>query len=427
MKKYFFQLDVIYCYFFIVLLLFPVLLYSQNQRILSLEDGLIEDKCGYYDKALAKRQLQELGDHWGYGYDSLLIDLGKWARSPYVTVDSIGVSVQQRAIWQLTISSNDPQNEPRRTVFIHARTHPGEVQSWWVTDELINLLLSEDEFAQLVRRKCVFYIIPMYNPDGVELEYPRENAHGIDIESNWSANPVEPEVAVLRSRFTQLMASDAPIEIALNMHSCSSCKRYFVYHDAVGTSVDFTVLEKQFISGVRSYFMSGIQPWYYFVSWKNGTPNYYPESWFWLNFGEAVMALTYEDMNCSSAGDYDKTAYAILHGVADYLDLVETAVLSNGQTETSTFTLHQNYPNPVNLSNRSTLSTIIQYNLETPQNIRLVVYDILGRKIDILDQGFRNAGEHRVFYNAASLANGLYFYRLETKNEARLRQFSVIK
>ncbi len=427
MKRYFRKPIFTACCFYISLLLFPSFFFAQSQRILSLDDGLIEDKCGYYDKALAKRQLQALGDHWGYGYDSLLVDLGKWARSPYVTVDSIGASVQNRGIWQLTITSVAPQVEPRRTVFVHARTHPGEVQSWWVTDELINLLLSEDEFAQLVRRKCVFYIIPMYNPDGVELEYPRENAHGIDIERNWSANPVEPEVAVLRSRFAQLMASDAPIEVALNMHSCSSCKRYFVYHDAAGTSVDFTLLEKQFIGGVRSYFLSGIQPWYYFVSWKNGTPDYYPESWFWLNFGEAVMALTYEDMNCSSAGDYDKTAYAILHGVADYLDVVETAVLSDPPTEASTFTLHQNYPNPVNLSNRSTLSTIIQYELETPQYIRLVIYDILGRKLEILDQGFRNAGEHRVFYNAVSLANGLYFYRLETKNEARIRQFSVIK
>ena len=142
------------------------------------------DKCGF-DQTLAKLQLASLGDHWGYGYDDLLSDLDYWAESPYVTVDSLGASVQNRAIWQLTITSDVPSSEPRKTVFIHARTHPGEVQGWWVTDELINLLLAEDEFGQFVRQRCVFYIIPMYNPDGVELEYPRENANGVDIESNW--------------------------------------------------------------------------------------------------------------------------------------------------------------------------------------------------------------------------------------------------
>ncbi|MCK5453584.1 MAG: hypothetical protein KAJ16_04440, partial [Calditrichia bacterium] len=255
------------------------------------------------------------GPHWGYGYDSLLADLPRWAQSSYVTIDSLGASVQNRALWQLTITADSPPTEPRRTVHVHARTHPNEVQGWWVTDELINLLLSEDPFSQFIREKCVFYIIPMYNPDGVELEYPRENANGVDLESNWNANPVEPEVAVLRQRFTDLMASTAPIEVAMNMHSAWVGKRYFVYHDTAGTSVAFTILEQDFIGGVRYYYLTGIEPWNYFISWTSGTPLVYPESWFWLNHAEAVMALTYEDMNSASAGNYDITAYALLHGV----------------------------------------------------------------------------------------------------------------
>ena len=44
----------------------------------------------------------------------------------------------------------------------------------------------------------------MHNPDGVELGYSRENANGLDIESGWDDNVLEPEVSVLQNRFLEL-------------------------------------------------------------------------------------------------------------------------------------------------------------------------------------------------------------------------------
>ena len=51
------------------------------------------DKCGYRS-ADAQRIAQHLEDKWGYGYDSLLTDLDRWAASPWGTVGSIGTSVR---------------------------------------------------------------------------------------------------------------------------------------------------------------------------------------------------------------------------------------------------------------------------------------------------------------------------------------------
>lgn len=416
----------------IVLLLFLLLIPSKIFPQLQLSEfpeskGFVSaiDKCGY-DEELAQQMRAILGDGWGYGYDSLLVDLARWAQSPYVTIDSIGATVQNRALWQLTITSDLPTSNAKKTIFIHARTHPGEVQAFWVTNELINLLISEEPFAQYVRDNCVFYIVPMYNPDGVELGYPRENAHGVDIESNWDTFPSEPEVQALRNRFSELMLSPNPIAVALNMHSAIACTRYFVYHHEAGTSYNYTLLEKNLINGVRYYFPNGIEPWNYFVSWTGGTPAYYPESWFWLNFGELVMALTYEDMNCPPAGAYDTTAFALLHGVADYLGIVTTIAVNHSPSQLMRVTLDQNYPNPVQLSQQRA-HTIIQYNLAIPQTIRLSLYDILGRRMAVLDQGFRNAGTQRVYFDASHLSSGVYFYRLETPSGIRTKRLFVIE
>ena len=123
------------------------------------------DKCGFPmdDSDLGQFISPEYMD---YSYDSLLIDLELWRLSEYVKIDSIGLSVQGRPLWQLTIS-NDPNNVAgKRTVHIHARTHPQETEGFYVTEEMIEILLSETEFAQTARANCVFYVIPMFNPDG---------------------------------------------------------------------------------------------------------------------------------------------------------------------------------------------------------------------------------------------------------------------
>ena len=83
--------------FLLTVFLTPELLFSQTQLnntfIFSPFDQFgNRDKCGY-DEVLAKQLLAALGDNWGYGYDSLLVDLKRWQQSPYVTVDSLGASV----------------------------------------------------------------------------------------------------------------------------------------------------------------------------------------------------------------------------------------------------------------------------------------------------------------------------------------------
>ena len=390
-------------YNFIFILLILVLFSISHAQI---QDDEF-DKCGYNSK-YAQSYLEILGDHWGYSYDSLLVDLKFWSENPYITIDSLGTSVQNRAIWQLSITSDDTADLDKQTVFIHARTHPGEVQSWWVTEQVIYQLTSETEIAQLLRANSVFYIIPMYNPDGVELEYARQNANGVDIESNWDAITVQSEVAVLRARFSELMASDAPIKVAMNMHSAYGMNRFFVYHSSLGTSNDYAILEEIYIEGVRYYYIKGIEPWYYRITWTTGTPTYYPESWFWLNHQEKVMALTYEDWNDAQASNFDSTANALLSGIADYLD-IRPSTIEAPLSSDANFALMQNYPNPFNPR------TTIHFELPITDDVELSIYNLLGQKVAVLVAGTQMAGKHDAEWNASNFASGLYYYRLQTE------------
>jgi hypothetical protein len=275
-------------------------------------------------------------DGWGYNYSDLEVDLAQWGNSPYVTIDSIGSSVQGRIIWMLTISSPSPSvikrtastrnvQEDKYRVFIHSRTHPREVQSTWVVNEIIGFLLDTGDVANQIRDKFIFNIVPMYNPDGVELGCPRENVNGVDLESAFNTDPPEPEVQALKSRMLEFMNSSSLIRVALNLHSSVNlCSRFFYFHHENGTSPEFADLEREYIGLVQSYFPGGIESWDFMQSWTDYTRTVYPESFFWLNYGENVMALTYEDINdqdpnCPQADKFDSTARALILGAVDYI------------------------------------------------------------------------------------------------------------
>ena len=399
----------------LVTLVFPAITYSQIESV---------DKCGYVFSDQPNHFLTRTAN-WGYGYDSLLVDLERWGASSFVTVDSLGASVQNRALWELTIADN-PQSSSNHRIYIHARTHPGEEEAFWVTNEIINFLISDTPLAAFIRSNCIFHIIPMYNPDGVELGYNRENANGVDIESGWDDVPLELEVAVLKNRFIELtLLVNNPIEMALNMHSSYSCKRYFVYHDTAGTSESYTILEQQFINGVQSYFLGGFEDWDYFVSWTSGTPDQYPESWWWMNHGENVMALTYEDMNCDAAGSYDSTAYALVLGICEYLGLDLTQI-QNEADKPSGYSLLQNYPNPFNPV------TKLRYDLPENSHVNITIYDMLGRAVKTMVNQHQNAGHRSIIWDGTNdydntVSTGIYLYQIQAGAYTRTKKMVFLK
>ncbi len=83
--------------------------------------------------------------------------------------------------------------------------------------------------------------------------------------------------------------------------------------------------------------------------------------------------------------------------------------------------LQANYPNPFNPS------TTMVYSVANPGNVKLFVFDILGRKVTELVNGFQNQGEHRIVFDGSSIASGVYFVRLEFEGKQFNRRLLLMK
>jgi len=78
-------------------------------------------------------------------------------------------------------------------------------------------------------------------------------------------------------------------------------------------------------------------------------------------------------------------------------------------------------PNPFNPS------TVISYKLPTANYVSLKVFDIQGREIATLVDGYRSAGSHEVTFDGSGLASGVYIYRLEADNQHWIGKMVLMK
>ena len=85
------------------------------------------------------------------------------------------------------------------------------------------------------------------------------------------------------------------------------------------------------------------------------------------------------------------------------------------------FALEQNYPNPFNPT------TAISYQLPVASNVKLIVYDVLGRPVATLVNERQAAGPHSVKFDAGGLPSGVYFYRLQAGSFVRTKKMILLQ
>ncbi len=106
------------------------------------------------------------------------------------------------------------------------------------------------------------------------------------------------------------------------------------------------------------------------------------------------------------------------NGTFSYSPIVETVVGAP-----TAFALNQNYPNPFNPETR------IGYRLPVASDVKLELYDMLGRKLATLVNARQDAGAYLIAFNAQTLnlASGIYFYRLQAGNFVETKKMILMK
>lgn len=85
------------------------------------------------------------------------------------------------------------------------------------------------------------------------------------------------------------------------------------------------------------------------------------------------------------------------------------------------FALLQNYPNPFNPS------TTIRFDIAKSGFVKIAVYDITGKQIEVLGAEQLRAGEYEVKWNAANYSSGIYFYSIVTDNFVETKKMILTK
>lgn len=150
--------------------------------------------------------------------------------------------------------------------------------------------------------------------------------------------------------------------------------------------------------GVLAYFTDGSTDFKIFSS-DNEKTAAVSTNWAWKNISSAGIVLTNADTDSSS----------------------EAAIVQVGNTDFDQLTLHQNYPNPFRQS------TTIRFTIEEPSQVKLEIYDTVGRRVRTLYDQKLDAGLYVETFDGRDLASGVYIYQLTTDQQTVAKKMTLIK
>jgi hypothetical protein len=85
------------------------------------------------------------------------------------------------------------------------------------------------------------------------------------------------------------------------------------------------------------------------------------------------------------------------------------------------YSLEQNYPNPFNPS------TMIKFSLPEEQNVKITVYNVLGKEVATIASGKFKDGNHSVIFDGSKFVSGQYFYTISAGKFTQIRKMLLIK
>jgi len=159
-----------------------------------------------------------------YKYSKLEEYLDSIEGLPYVERETLGSSSDGHRIELLTLTDQSTAPEGKKTIWITAGHHSSETSGMWVVKGLIDHILSDPG----LRRRYVWKINPMLNPDGVIEGYTRYDSDGYDLNREWDDGPgMEPEIAPVYEAMRDWL-DENEIDLLADFHCSGSYRPYAI-------------------------------------------------------------------------------------------------------------------------------------------------------------------------------------------------------
>ena len=134
--------------------------------------------------------------------------------------------------------------------------------------------------------------------------------------------------------------------------------------------------------------------------------------------GVNLRNMTWMNDHCGWAGGYNMndTIGGIFKFIGDFSDIV-TSVSFGSKVILS----HVNiYPNPFSLH------TTIEYTLQHPSTVQLIIYHPLGKQIELIQQK-QSSGKQQIVWNAKGLPAGVYYFRLQADGQVATGELVLVR
>ncbi len=120
-----------------------------------------------------------------------------------------------------------------------------------------------------------------------------------------------------------------------------------------------------------------------------------------------ALPWSWTDISLSSHADMLAAMYSMWVTHRSAVDILGGGGHDTVPTLPATWSLEQNFPNPFNSW------TVIRYQVPQPSEVRLVVFDLLGREVATLVNEWKPAGTYSTGFSGWTLASGVYVFRLQ--------------
>ena len=155
--------------------------------------------------------------------------------------ENIGKTLRGNAIHMLVITDFTDSFDvlaKKQAVILTGRVHPGESNSSFAVQGVIEYLLSSSNIAVKLRKHFIFKIVPMLNPDGVSIGNFRTNLMGLDLNRMWvdCNEATSPEIYYTKQMVVKTLNS-RDVYLFCDFHGHSTKSNFFLYSCKTGVPV----------------------------------------------------------------------------------------------------------------------------------------------------------------------------------------------